>query len=130
MCSKKSHYNKYLKGYSRDLRNDSTLGEIILWKRVLRAKQVFKYQFNRQFPMKVGKLNIIVDFICRKLKLVIEVDGGSHRFKQEQDAYRDRTLGELGYHVLRISEQEARHKIDYVVAVIDDKIKEIEGLNE
>ena len=127
MTSKKSNYNKNLKDFSRDLRNDSTLGEIILWKKVLRAKRVFNYQFNRQFPMQVDGLNIIVDFICRELKLVIEIDGYSHNFKQEQDEIRDKKLNDLGYKVIRFSEQEVRHRIDFVVTVIDEVIEELGG---
>ena len=78
MNNDKSNYNKNLKPFARDLRNNSTLGEIILWSDVLRAKKMKGYQFNRQYPMKVNELNIIVDFISRKLKLIIEVDGLYH----------------------------------------------------
>ena len=127
MTSNKSNYNKNLKHFARELRNESTLGEIILWKRVFRAKQVFDYTFNRQFSMKVKGRQIIVDFICRKLKLVIEIDGYSHKFKHKEDQIRDQYLNELGYHILRFSEQEVRHRIDEVVIIIDDKIKSIEG---
>ena len=83
-----SNYNKRLKSFARDLRNNSTDGEIILWSKALRAKKM-GYQFNRQFPMVLGDLKIIIDFICRKLKLVIEVDGYSHKFKVEKDKKRD-----------------------------------------
>jgi len=107
----KYNRNQSLKEYSRELRNNSTLGEIILWKKVLRARKFHGYQFNRQFI--IG--NFIVDFICRKLKLIIEVDGYSHQFKHKQDAERDKILGELGYTVLRIKEAEVRHRLDDVV---------------
>ena len=127
MPQKKSNYNKDLKHFARELRNESTLGEIILWKRVFRAKQVFNYTFNRQFPMLVNEKQIIVDFICRKLKLVIEIDGYSHKFKHQEDQIRDKNLKELGYHVLRFSEQEVRHRIDDVVVVLDAKIRELES---
>jgi len=123
---KKSHYNKKLKGFAVDLRNDSTKGEIILWKRVLRVKTVFKYQFNRQFPMKLEGRGIIVDFICRRLNLIIEIDGYSHKFKIKKDRDRDEKLSNLGYHVLRFKEQEVRNALTEVVYVIYEKIKELE----
>jgi very-short-patch-repair endonuclease len=110
-----NNYNKKLRGFSRELRNNSTLGEIILWKKVLRAKEFHGFQFNRQFI--IG--NYIVDFICRKLKLVIEIDGYSHYFKQEKDAERDKKLSELGYTVLRFTENEVRHNIDDVVSQLE-----------
>lgn len=130
MTSNKSNYNKSLKHFARELRNESTLGEIILWKRVFRAKQVFDYTFNRQFSMKVNGLQIIVDFICRELKLVVEIDGYAHKFKHKEDQIRDQFLLEYGYRVLRFSEQEVRHRIDEVVIIIDDKIREIERVGD
>ena len=124
-----SHYNKNLKHFARDLRNESTLGEIILWKRVLRGRIKFDFQFNRQFPMKLKNKGIIVDFICRKLKLIIEVYGYSHQFKVSQDQERDFQLELMGYHVLRISEGEVRHRLDHVVQRIESKIKELNNFH-
>jgi very-short-patch-repair endonuclease len=103
--------NKNLKEYARELRNNSTLGEIILWKKVLRAKKFHGYQFNRQFVID----NYIADFICRKLKLIIEIDGYSHEFKYKKDIEKDKCLKDLGYKVLRFKESEVRHKLDDVV---------------
>lgn len=124
---KKSNYNKNLKSFARELRNDSTKGEIILWKKVFRAKTIFNYQFNRQFPMYLSEKSIIVDFICRKLKLIIEIDGYSHKFKTKKDRERDKLLSELGYHVLRFEELAVRNSLTDVVIVIDSKIKELEN---
>jgi very-short-patch-repair endonuclease len=80
------------------------------------------YQFNRQFPMNLGENGIIVDFICRKLKLIIEVDGYSHNFKYEQDLLRDKLLYDLGFKVIRVFEQEIRHDLDNVVRFIENEI--------
>src|SRR6186713_2670591 len=71
-------YNKNLKEFSRKLRNNSTLGEILLWQK-LRAESMMNYTFNRQKPL--GRY--IVDFYCKPLKLVIEIDGAYH-FEEEQ----------------------------------------------
>lgn len=43
-------YNKNLKYLSRQLRNKSTLGEIILWN-YLKAGKMMGYKFNRQKPI-------------------------------------------------------------------------------
>ncbi|MFT4752777.1 MAG: very-short-patch-repair endonuclease [Salibacteraceae bacterium] len=123
----KSNYNKNLKDFSRELRTDSTLGEITLWKRVLRGKIKFEHQFNRQFPMKLKDQGIIVDFICRKLKLIIEIDGYSHQFKTNQDELRDQQLHEMGYQVLRFTESEVKHRLDNVVSVIEATIIQLEN---
>jgi hypothetical protein len=43
-------YNQNLKEFSRKLRNNSTLGEMLLWKQ-LRAGKMKGYTFNRQKPL-------------------------------------------------------------------------------
>jgi very-short-patch-repair endonuclease len=43
-------YNKNLKQLSRNLRNNSTLSEVILWNE-LRAGKLRGYKFNRQKPI-------------------------------------------------------------------------------
>ena len=63
-------YNKYLKLPSRDLRNNMTDAEQMLWQS-LRRKQILGLQFYRQKPI----LNFIVDFYRPSANLVIECDG-------------------------------------------------------
>ena len=126
MQNQKSHYHKTLKDFARKLRNSSTLGESILWKEVLRAKKMCVYQFNRQFALKFDNLNIIVDFICRQLKLIIEVDGYSHNFKYDDDLHRDKILEEHGYTVLRFTEFEVRNDLQNVIRNIEIKIESLE----
>ena len=70
-------YNPKLKDLAKKLRNDSTLGEILLW-RELNNKQMYGYDFHRQKPL----LNYIVDFYCYKLNLVIEIDGLYHNHEE------------------------------------------------
>lgn len=111
----KSHYNKKNKELARKLRKEGTKGEAILWSEVLRAKQFYGYQFNRQFCFD----DYIVDFISRKLNLVIEVDGYSHTFKYDEDKLRDKRLQELGYTTVRFSEREVRNDLENVIRVLE-----------
>ena len=111
----KTSYNKNLKPLARKLRKQGTKGEAILWKKVLKARQMKGYQFNRQFPID----NYIVDFICRKLNLIIEIDGSSHIGKSVEDFNRQKYLEDLGYTLLRFSETMVIFRIDDVVAEID-----------
>ncbi len=124
MQKNESHYNKRLKPLARALRNNSTKGEILLWSEVLRAKKMLGYSFNRQFAIKVDDLNIIVDFICRKLKLIIEIDGYSHNYKYNDDINRDSVLLKNGYKVIRISEHDVKYDLENVVRVIESEVKE------
>ena len=93
-------YNKNLKQASRDLRNNMTEAEQLLWSR-LRSKQLLGLQFYRQKPL----LNYIVDFYCPAANLVIECDGSQHYTYEglEADRVRDEALGELGFIVLRFN---------------------------
>ena len=107
-------YNKNLKQWSRDLRKESTLGEIILWKH-LRARQMRGFQFNRQKPL--GRF--IADFYCKPLCLVIEVDGRSHEGKEKYDGDRDTDLRKIGLTVLRFPDREVRKNIHGVLTAIE-----------
>gem|GEM_PF-2269328 len=75
---------------------------------------------------KEEELDIIVDFICRKLKLIIEIDGYSHNFKYEEDKIRDEKLSELGYSVIRFTEHEVKYELKKVIRTIENRIHELE----
>ena len=115
-------YNKNLKPLARKLRKLGTKGEALLWRDVLKAKQHWPYQFNRQYI--IG--DYIVDFICRKLKLIIEIDGSSHFAKSEEDYKRQQFLESLKYTILRFPEQMVIYRIDEVVAEIDYAMQYLE----
>ncbi len=118
-----SFYNKNLKGFAQNLRTDSTLTEIILWTNVLRDNKT-GYPFLRQRP--IGKY--IADFLCRKLKLVIELDGYSHNFKHEEDVQRDIELQKMGYKTLRFHDEEVMQNLENVERNIIFEMKEREKL--
>ena len=108
-------YNKNLKQASRDLRNNMTDAEQLLWHR-LRRKQILGLQFYRQKPI----LNFIVDFYCPAANLVIECDGGQHYTAEglEADRARDQALAQLGLNVLRFDNRQILTEIDGVVEKI------------
>ncbi|MCF8432139.1 MAG: DUF559 domain-containing protein, partial [Melioribacteraceae bacterium] len=114
MCPKFQHiilpYNPKLKKYARELRNNSTFPEILLWN-YLKGKQMMGYDFDRQKPID----NFIVDFYCKKLMLAIEVDGESHYGKEDKDAKRDKRLGEFGVSVLRFDNLDVIHNTEDVL---------------
>lgn len=120
MATNSSGYNKKLKPLARKLRKEGTSGEAYLWANLLSRKQFHGYQFNRQFPIE----NYIVDFICRKLKLIIELDGRSHDFKVDEDKKRDVHLHELGYQVVRIQESEVFNDFNNVIRTLEAYLPE------
>ncbi len=108
-------YNKNLKQASRDLRNNMTDAEKLLWSR-LRNKQILGLQFYRQKPL----LNFIVDFYCPAANVVIECDGGQHFTDEglEADRVRDEALAQFGLKVLRFDNGQVIGQIDGVVEVV------------
>ena len=112
-------YNKNLKQTSRDLRNNMTEAEKLLWSK-LRNKQILGVQFYRQKPI----LNFIVDFYCPSANLVIECDGSQHYTNEglEADRVRDEALAQLRLRVLRFNNGQVLREIDGVVQVIFDEI--------
>jgi very-short-patch-repair endonuclease len=67
-----------------------------------------------------------VDFYCAEAKLCIEIDGGSH-FEIEQEEYdkvRTDFLEQLGYQVIRFTNDDVRYNIN---AVIDEIVRAIEN---
>lgn len=97
------------------LRTHGTKGEARLWSQVLSNKKFYGLMFNRQFPID----KYIVDFICRQLKLIVEIDGASHDHKTEPDEHRDKRLMELGYKVIRIMERDVLSDITNVIRAIE-----------
>ncbi len=110
------YYNPKLKEIARQLRKNSTLGEVLLWKK-LKGKQMLGYDFHRQKPID----NYIADFFCKILMLIIEIDGGSHDFEEVQlnDIKRQKKLEELGFHILRFTEKQVRKDINSVLLSIE-----------
>jgi very-short-patch-repair endonuclease len=64
------------------LRRNATDAEKILWRAL--HEQAGPWKFRRQHP--IGRF--IADFACPASKLVIELDGGQHNFRQVADLAR------------------------------------------
>ena len=107
----KIHYDKPLKKLSRKLRNNSTLSEVLLWNE-LKGRKMLGYQFMRQKPID----KYIVDFYCSRLKLIIEIDGTTHYFKEEQDKFRQSELEKLDLVFLRFDDLEVKFQMEKVLS--------------
>ena len=111
-------YDLKLKQVSRQLRNNATCAEKMLWDR-LRKRQLGQL-FYRQKP--VGEY--IADFYCPKAKLVIEVDGRYHADKnaKEYDKIRDEYIEGLGLTVIRFTNSDIIERIERVLDKIADHL--------
>ena len=103
----------------RELRRNETESEEIAW-RLLRGLRVKGFRFRRQHA--VG--HYIVDFYCPELRLVIEIDGESHRERFPQDVQRQKELEGMGLEVLRFADRKVKHDISNVFRGIEGWIEE------
>jgi len=118
-------YNKELKLCSRALRTESvSKAEKYLWRSVLKINKI-GVKFNRQRPID----HFIVDFFCKELGLIIEIDGNSHFNNAKYDRFRQDKLQALGYTLLRFSEGEVIHQIDQVAGQINHAVYCLKGEN-
>lgn len=115
-------YNKNLKSFAIEKRMEMTKAEACLWKYALKSKQM-GVTFNRQRPV----LNYIADFMCKELKLIIEVDGYSHLLDDviEKDIVRQTHLENNGFKILRFKDSEVLNEITKVRTVIFDTIQDL-----
>ncbi len=72
-------------------------------------------------------MNYFVDFICKKLMLIIEIDGYTHRFEDvvTNDDKKQKDLESIDFIVLRYRDEDILDNIYNVVTDIEDTIKEI-----
>lgn len=124
IAEKENHllYNKNIQPFANKNRKQMTKSEACLWKYALRAKQM-GYTFNRQRPV----LNYIADFMCKELKLIIEVDGYSHLLEHviKNDIIRQQKLENAGFKVIRFKDEEVLKDIKSVREIIQITINEL-----
>jgi very-short-patch-repair endonuclease len=105
---------------ARDLRHNLTNGEHRLWSK-LRAHRMHGQKFRRQHV--IG--SYIVDFVCLKARLIVEVDGESHfeDGREAADAQRDADLASRGFKVLRFGNHEVLTNISGIAGAIADELE-------
>ena len=99
---------------SRSLRREMTKSERLLWD-YLRNRTFGGFKFVRQHP--IGPY--FADFVCRKAKLVVELDGQGHDQAVAYDERRDAFLELRGYRVLRVSSSEMIRNPECVLSQIE-----------
>ena len=105
----------YIKDCREELKRNPTEAEKIIWE-YLRAKKT-GYKIRRQHVID----NYIADFVCLSQKVVIEIDGEIHLQQKEQDEQRTYALNDVGYKVIRFTNEEVISNSQLVA----DQIKEV-----
>ncbi|MET2984114.1 DUF559 domain-containing protein [Aureibaculum conchae] len=112
---------KLLKELQKEKKKQTTEAEQILWE-CLKTKQL-GFKFRRQHIIDM----FIVDFISISKRLIIEVDGGYYNKteQKEADEMRSQILNELGYKVIRFTNEEVIGNIDDVIKKISQQLKSL-----
>ena len=111
-------YNKANIPLAKQLRKNMTPWERKLW-----------YEFLREYPLRFQRQkaigSYIVDFYCAKAGLIIELDGGGHfeKEQEEKDAVRTQELERLNLRVVRISNSDIDTNFRGVCEYIDRAVK-------
>ncbi len=102
---------------AKQLRKEMTPAEAKLWE-ALRTNKLGVH-FRRQQIV----AGFIVDFYCHEAGLVIEVDGGIHRSREQAqaDGARDKVVGALGLRVVRFKNEDIANRLPQVL----DRIREL-----
>lgn len=116
-------YNKLLNPLAKLLRKRMTFSEVILWNH-LKNFQMMGYDFDRQRPI----LNFIVDFYCKDLRLVIEVDGITHLNESaySKDLIRDDAMKEYDIAIIRLDALKVVNQTAESVKIIENWIVDFE----
>lgn len=115
-------YNSNLKALARKLRKNMTYGEVILWNE-LKEDKLWGLDFDRQRCID----NYIVDFYCKELMIVVEIDGISHNHEEvfAKDEIRQQKLESFGITFIRFSEAEVKYDVPNVLRGIEGTVIEI-----
>jgi very-short-patch-repair endonuclease len=106
---------------ARRLRKTLTPQEVKVWNH-LRSWRKRGFHFRRQAPRK----GYIVDLVCLKHGLVVEIDGGQHNLEVHavSDAKRNQTLMRAGFGMLRFWNNDVDSNLDGVLQTIDAVLME------
>lgn len=120
MTARPSTY-KLMRELQKNRKQQTTEAEQILWEQLRTKKLSFK--FRRQHIVD----EFIVDFICIEKRLIIEVDGKYHNTKEQKEAdnLRIKILNELGFKVIRFTNEEVIGNIENTInSIIEHLTKE------
>ncbi len=112
-------------GLARKLRRQETGAKRKLWS-CIRDRQFLGLKFRRQVPV----CGYVGDFLCHEAKLIVELDGGQHSERGEEDARRTKALNEAGFLVLRFWNNDVLANTDGVLTAIAEELQAAERMIE
>lgn len=101
---------KWLK--AKEMRKNPTPSEKKLW------QYIRGYQLGVKFRRQAIILGYIADFYCSSKRLVVEIDGDSHKTFRDYDRYRDKVFHGIGIFPLRINARLVMNDINKALLII------------
>ena len=113
---------------ARDFRKNPTTAEKFFWNKV-RNNKFHGIKFYRQYIIEHAeilgrKYFYIADFYVHTNRTIIEIDGKIHEDQIEYDKMREEILIEMGYKIIRFSNEE----VIYQWSEVEDRLLKIFGL--
>ncbi|MDP2174755.1 MAG: class I tRNA ligase family protein [Bacteroidota bacterium] len=113
-------YSKLI-DFAREHRSKPTKEEEKIWD-IIRNRQILDTKFRRQHIID----KFIADFVCLELNFIIEIDGLIHSLEDNliSDEARTIRLNELGFEVVRFTNEEVNSNIESVISKLELTISE------
>ena len=118
------NYSHLLIEKAKEMRANPTDAEAFLWAQLKGKKLGSKFRQQHLID------DFIVDFVCLTKQLIIEVDGKIHDLQKEKDEARTAVLENLGYKVIRFSNEEVIMNIEEVLVKIKTELSTQNNLNQ
>jgi very-short-patch-repair endonuclease len=112
----------HLLKFARRLRSEQTDAENLMW-HLLRNRRLNGWKFRRQHPCPP----YVLDFFCEEANVAVELDGGQHAERVEQDVRRSEFLRERGVSVLRFWNNDVLQETEAVLTAIWTALGEHRG---
>ena len=97
-------------------------------KAAIRNCELLGYKVFRQQPILTGRKMYFADIYLPDLKTIVEIDGDYHYTSNQKrkDSNRSAGIWRMGYHVVRLSNHDARNinKIKAKIALIKNRLNE------
>ncbi len=111
-----------IKEFARELRKNQTDAEAQFWSKV-RNRKFLNYKFNRQFIIEhESRSYFIADFFFFEKKLIVEIDGSVHKAQVEYDRIREDILKDMGYSIVRFSNEDVLKNWDKVAENLEKEL--------
>lgn len=102
-----------------EMRDNPTAAEALLWQEL--KSNNLGLHFRQQHVVD----NFIVDFVCLKQKLIIEIDGDIHDSQKERDVERTEILENLGFRIIRFTNDEVLTNISNVLKRVEEECTKV-----